>query len=218
MCKLLTLFLICFLGTVSAEDWNLVKDKKGITIYSVQKLVYKLKHYKAQITIKKDADTILTALQDTQACPHWVFNCISNDMVDMIDFRKRVYHTKIHSPLWFKDRDFYLQSNVFYNPDKKLFTVDFVSKPDFRKKIKDTIRIIQIEMNWSLKSVSENETLVTYQVYIDPQLPIKSINHLMIKKSIFRTMLGLEKIVENPIYAEKKYSKSELEMLTQPNQ
>jgi len=60
--------------------------------------------------------------------------------------------------------------------------------------------------------------LVTYQVYINPKLPIKSFNHMIIKMSIYQTMLGLEKIVEKPIYADTKYSKSELEMLTQPDQ
>jgi hypothetical protein len=214
----LLLFLIFNLGIVNAVEWKLVKEKNDIVIYSVQKPGYKLKHFKAQITLHKDTDTILTALQDTKACPLWVYNCLSNDMVDMIDFRKRVYHTQIYSPLWFKDRDFYIQSNVVYNPTEKLFKVSFVSQPEYRQEIKDTIRIKQVEMNWSLKSISDNETLVTYQVYINPKLPIKSFNHMIIKMSIYQTMLGLEKIVEKPIYADTKYSKSELEMLTQPDQ
>jgi hypothetical protein len=210
------LCLIFLVVTVHAETtWKQVKIKDDIIIYSLQKPNYKLKHYKAETLIKKDSDTILAALQDTEACSEWVYNCISNNMVDMSDVRKRIYHTIIHSPLWFKDRDFYLQSHVTYEPEEKLFTISFVSIPEHSKASNDQVRISQVEMIWSLKHISDDMTSVTYQVYIDPKLPIKTINHAMIKKSIYQTMLGLIKLVEKPIYATTKYSESELEMLTE---
>jgi len=207
--------LISYTNFVSAEDWKLVKNKKDISIYSLQKQHYKLKHFKALVTINKDADTILAALQDTENCKQWVYNCFSNKMVDMIDFRQRVYHTIIESPLWFKDRDFYLESDVIYNPLNKQFTVSFKSIPNYKKASKKIHRVKNIEMTWNLESISDNKTLVNYQVYIDPNLPIKPINHSMIKKTIFKTMQGLKEIVNNPVYAETKYSKSELELLAQ---
>ncbi len=211
------LLLCCAVVAIAAPGWELVKDKNEIYIYSMQKPNHKLKHYKAETRIQKDADTILAALQDTEACDEWVYNCISNHMVDMTDVSNRIYHTIIHSPLWFKDRDFYLQSHVVYEPKEKLFTISLVSKPQHTKETKDTVRITQIEMIWSLKYVSDTMTSVTYQVYIEPKLPIKTINHAMIQKSVFQTMLGLTKIVDKPIYATTKYSKSELEMLTEDN-
>jgi len=207
--------LMSYTNFVSAEDWKLVKNKKDISVYSLQKKHYKLKHFKALVTINKDADTILAALQDTENCKQWVYNCLSNKMVDMIDFRQRVYHTIIESPLWFKDRDFYLESDVIYNPTNEQFTVIFKSIPGYKKTSKKIHRVKNIEMTWKLESISDNKTLVNYQVYIDPNLPIKIINHSMIKKSIFKTMQGLKTIVNNPVYAETKYSKSELEMLAQ---
>ncbi|MFK8012266.1 MAG: hypothetical protein AB8B80_09515, partial [Marinicellaceae bacterium] len=213
--NLLLLLLVCFSPMIFASDWELVKDKKGVAIYSLKKPSYKLKHFKAQVTINKDADTILAALQDTANCQQWVYNCLSNKMVDMIDFRKRVYHTIIESPLWFKDREFYLESDVIYNPTNKQFTVSFKSIPDYKKASKKIHRVKNIEMTWKLETISDNKTLVNYQVYIDPKFPIKPINHSLIKKSIFKTMQGLKEIANNPIYAETKYSKSELEMLAQ---
>lgn len=211
----LIFLLLCFTAVCdAATDWKLIKDKDKITIYSLQKPHYKLHHYKAQTSINKNADTILAALQDTETCSQWVYNCISNDMVDMSDVRKRIYHTIVHTPLWFKDRDFYLQSSVVYNPEEKEFIISFVSKPEYSKETIDKVRIKQVEMIWRLKYLADEMTLVTYQVYIDPKLPIKSINHMMIKKSIFQTLLGLTKVVDKPIYAETKYSKSDLEMLT----
>jgi hypothetical protein len=198
-----------------ADNWQLVKNKNQISIYKTSKPNYKLNLYKAEVIINKDSDTILAALQDTQACSQWVYNCISNKMVDMTDVSNRIYHTIIHSPLWFKDRDIYLQSNVTLNLEERLFTISFDSKPEHAKETKDKVRITDVEMIWSLKFLANDSTLVTYQVYIDPKLPIKAINNKMIQKSIFQTMLGLTIIVENPVYAETKYSESELKMLTE---
>ncbi len=209
ICSLL--ILSCFAGVAMA--WELEKDKDDIRLYSLQQPGHKLKHFKAETRIEKDADTILAALQDTAACAEWVYNCVSNKMVGMNDVSERIYHTIIHSPLWFKDRDFYLQSKVLYDPDKKLFTITLAAKPNHGKSNKGMVRVTQVAMIWRLQSLAEGVTAVSYQVYIDPKIPLKPINHSMIKKSVFQTMRGLKRVVEKPIYAETKYSESELEML-----
>lgn len=214
MNKIRLFFVVCCLVVVnSVAAWELEKEEDEIYLYSLQKPHYKLKHHKAETHINKDADTILAALQDTSACAEWVYKCVSNDMVDMSDVKRRIYHTIIHSPLWFKDRDFYLQSQVVYDPAEQLFTITLVSKPEHSQVNNDQVRITDVEMTWTLQYIADDVTAVSYQVYIDPKLPIKAVNHAMIKKSIFQTMVGLTELVEKPIYASTKYSASELEML-----
>ncbi len=208
------LILLCIFTVNAAPEWKLVKEKNGIEIYSQQKSGYKLKHHQANTTIKKDISTILAVLQDTDACKKWVYRCISNKMVEMIDIKKRIYHTIIHTPLWFKNRDMFLESSVIYDPEKKELNILFISQPQYNKKSKNRVRITDIEMSWRLKYLTNEMTSVTYQLYIDPKLPIKTINNRMIKKSIFQTLLKLKEVVEDPIYEEIKYSTTDFEMLT----
>jgi hypothetical protein len=215
MKKILVLLVGCLVVMNVTAAWELEKNKNEIYLYSQQKPSHKLKHYQAETQINKDADTVLNALQDTQACAEWVYNCVSNALVGMSDVHKRIYHTIIHSPLWFKERDFYLQSFVVYDPIQKLFTITLESTPNHAKAANDKVRITEVSMIWTLQYLADDLTAVTYQVYIDPKLPIKTVNHAMIKKSIFQTMQGLTKLVEKPIYATRKYSKSELEMLSE---
>ena len=209
------LLIISFIGlSQAATGWRLVKDKDDIRVYSQQKPDYSLKHFKAETHINYRPDTVLAALQDTQACTQWVHNCISNQMVEMIDVRTRIYHTTIKAPLWLKDRDFYQQSHVVYSPGEQLFTISFQSRPDYAPVNDKTVRIHDIEMKWTLKALDIDKTEVTYEVYIDPKLPFKSINHAMIKKSVFKTLQGLAEIVQKPKYGETTYSEAELELLT----
>lgn len=213
--KQLAVLLMCFVDVAdTTTDWSLVQDKQGVRIYSQQNPNQDLKRFKGQTRIDYPADTILAALQDTQACPEWVHRCVSNRLVDMLDIRTRVYHTTINAPLWFKDRDFYQQAHVVYEPAKQQFTITFESRPDYTPESDHAVRIHDIEMKWTLKTLGNNQTLVTYEIYIDPKLPFKSINHAMIKKSVFKTMQGLKSIVNNPKYGETRYSDAELEMLT----
>ena len=100
-----------------------------------------------------------------------------------------------------------------YDPQEKLFVISLLSKPEYGKETKDNVRIQQVEMTWSLKYLAEEKTLVTYQIYIDPKLPIKAINHKMIQDSIFETLVGLRNIVKKPIYTNKKHTKAELKLL-----
>lgn len=218
MSKLLILLLLGFSLIVhSSQDWKLIKDREGVRVYSTQKPGFELEHFKGKTQLPHKADTILTALQDTKACPEWVYNCISNAMVDMVDVRTRIYHTIIDAPLWFKDRDFYLKSHVVYDPTDKSFIINFDSKPDYAPENNRKRRITNVEMIWVLEPVSDNITTVTYQIYIDPKLPFKSINHAMIKKSVFETLQGLKELVKKPQYSETSYSESELEMLSEGN-
>ena len=46
-------------------------------------------------------------------------NYWGGEMVEKIDERHRIYHTEIAAPLWFKNRDFYIQSYVKYIPNLK---------------------------------------------------------------------------------------------------
>lgn len=140
-----------------------------------------------------------------------------NEMVSMKNMRQRIYHVIIKSPLWFKNRDFYLRSNTVYEPEQKQLTISFTSVPEYAKQKNDNVRITAVEMIWQLKYETDEQTLVTYQVYIDPKLPIKPISHATIKKSVFKTMLGLTKIVHEPIYAEIKYTESEFKLLNYDN-
>lgn len=182
-------------------------------MYSRQEPGQELKRFKAESRIDYPADTILAALQDTQVCPKWVHRCVSNQMVEMIDVKTRIYHTTIKAPLWFKDRDFYQQSHVVYLPTEQQFTISFESRPDYAPKSKQAVRISDVDMLWTLKTVDQKQTRVTYEVYIDPKLPFKSINHAVIKKSVFKTLQGLAAIVRNPKYGETKYSEAELQIL-----
>jgi hypothetical protein len=208
------LLITHFCLNCSAEKWNLIKDKNEIYMFELSKPNYQLNQYKIETIIKKDMATVLAALQDTSNCQQWVYNCISNKMVKMIDVRKRIYHTIVHSPLWFKDRDFFIESHVIYEPNEKKLIIDFDSKPEYAEESIDKVRITDVDIKWVLKYLSADMTLVTYQIYIDPKLPIKAINQKMIQKSVYETIIGLTKIVENPVYAQIKYSEYELEKLS----
>ncbi|MCX7552270.1 START domain-containing protein [Marinicella sp. S1101] len=214
---IMTLMLACLVMAAAGaeENWQLVKDKDQIQIFATQKTGHKLKHHKAETEINKDVDTILAALQDTAACPEWVYQCITNKMVEMIDVKQRIYHTSIDSPLWFKSRDFYLQSDVSFDPKTRSFVIVLVSIPNHAGFQENHVRLTDVSMIWRLHPIGESLTAVSYEVYIDPELPIKSINHQMIKRSIFKTIEGLRHLVEKPIYAQTKYTASELEMLVE---
>lgn len=214
--RLIGVLLLCLVGlSATAKDWVLIKDKDDVRVYSQQKADFPLKHFKGETRINRSADNLLTALQDTKACPEWVHNCLSNQMVKMIDIRTRIYHTVIDSPLWLKSRDFYLQSHVVYDPKERSFTIKFESKPEYANEMADAIRVSDVDMMWRLQAVSKDVTAVSYLVYIDPKLPFKSINHSLIKKSVFKTLQGLKELVKKPQYAETVYSEAELDMLTE---
>lgn len=214
---IIILIYTCSINAQASIGWKLIKNKHNIEIFTLQKPGYKLKHYQAKTTVDRDMGTILAVLQDTELCQQWVYQCVSNKMIEMIDIRKRIYHTIINAPLWFKDREFFVKSSVKYDKQKKALEISFDSQPHYQNETTNKILINQINMIWRLTFLDKDKTAITYQIYIDPELPIKTINNMIIKKSIFHTLSRLKEIINNSEYSKYQYTITDFEMLADDN-
>jgi len=185
--------LIC---QAQESQWQLKKNKDNIKVYQKQLDGFKLKHHKAITVIDVKPQVVLAVLQDSDACPQWVHDCKVNQMVEMIDLTHRIFYTNIAAPLFLKDRDMYLKSDIDFSFDENKYVIKLNSLPTYGETHKNRVRVIDVQMVWTIKTLSQDQTEVTYQVYIDPKTPIKTFVNRAILDSVLKTMQGLRDITK----------------------
>jgi len=210
---MIILLFVSVNGFAGDSNWQLKKNAKDIQVYQKKQDGFKLKHHKAVTLIPGTAGVILAVLQDAEACPEWVFKCKSSQMLGATNMRTRIHYTNINAPLLFKDRDMYLRSNSAYYSQTKTVVIELDAVPDYDGEHKNRVRIRQVNMIWTLKAVDNKLTEVTYEVYLDPLIPVNALVNKFIFNSVFHTMHGLTKMVKQQKYHQQAYTQSELEFI-----
>ena len=210
---ILKIVLLClFSSAIFADnpDWKLVKNQDGVQVFHMKKEGFKLKHHKATTTINTNVSSLLAVFRDTQACPSWVYNCISNQLIGKINDSELIFYTIIDSPLFFKNRDMYLRSHFTYHTNNQNIVILLKPHTAGVSPNKENVRITEISMIWTLVPITENETRITYEIYLDPVMPLKKIVNKFILDSVFHTLKNLSLIVKQPRYQNLTQTSMEL--------
>jgi hypothetical protein len=192
------LLLLFFNASILAnnQDWKLAKNKDGIKVYQIQKNGFRLKHQKASTIINASIPDLLAVLSDNNSCSMWIYHCISNQMISQPNSHSRIYYTVIDSPLFFKDRDMYLLSQITFNTDNQQALIELKPFENNANEHKDRVRIKEISMFWTLTPINENQTNLVYEVYVEPLIPFKRIVNKFILDSLYYTLKKVTKAVK----------------------
>ncbi|MGH7901708.1 MAG: START domain-containing protein [Thermodesulfobacteriota bacterium] len=197
-----TLFSLAF---ASAEDWELIKDKDGIKVYTRTIADSKIKEFKGVTTIRAPLDSILGVLNDTDACPKWVHNCKDPLKLRDVSFNEGYIYQVINFPFPVKDRDLILHSKMKHDPVTKVVTIQLTSKPDYISETKN-VRIKKSRGSYFISPLSDFTYEVTWQHHTEPggSIPKWLVNKLIVDTP-FNTLRNLRSIVQ-----EEKYKKATL--------
>ena len=193
---LILLLLFCTSILADNQDWKLAKNQDGIKVYQIQKNGFRLKHQKASTIINANIPTLLAVLSNKQSCSLWIYHCVSNQMINQPNTQSRIYYTVIDSPLFFKDRDMYLHSQISFNTDNQQAIIEVKPFDNDVPEHKDRVRIKEVSMYWTLTSINEKQTNLVYEVYVEPLIPFKRIVNKFILDSVYYTLKKVTKAVK----------------------
>ena len=213
---LLTVFLYGSLADSSEYDWNKVRDRDGIQVYTRSFWADDIKSFKSIITINARIDSILAVIMDLDACNDWIHRCKKSTLLLRKSFSE-CYHYQVQSfPFLAQNRDLILHSKIERSHQQGAIIIHMRAAPYFChnkpflcKKIGDTSQLIRIKHAhgfYLLVPLQDKVTRVTWTQHTDPEgdLPSWLVNY-MIHEMPYRTFLGLRNKV-----LEKKYSNARL--------
>jgi hypothetical protein len=155
-------FIYVFTSTSIAGDWKLELDKESIQIYTRNAAESNFKEFKGITKLKTSLNSIVSLLEDTDACKQWVYKCINEQTLKIISpYEKYDYLFSDGSPL--SDRDSIVHMIRAQDLESRTVTFKITGVPDFIPEKQDIVRVPMINETWTLKPENNGNSVITLQ-------------------------------------------------------
>ena len=194
---LLCITLILSSNYISAQDnnWDLKKNKDGITIHTREDKTTGNIEFKASIVIETTIDTLLGVFKDVENYKEWMADTkVSKTLKKISDTEEYIYfEAKVPWPLENRDLSIYQKITV----TSESTNISIIGKPDYIPHKKGITRIEKAIGSWNLILLPNNEVKIVYQFMADPGINIPNwIINLFIVDGPYKTLTNLRSIVE----------------------
>lgn len=185
--------------------WVVKKEQGGIQV-SQQQTGADNKVTRGQMKIAATVEAVAALLDDIEACPRWVHNCLEAKRIETPDQAHRLDYTVIKMPLLLQDRDMYIWSESRYNPTTQTLSVALTGKDNYDKGQKGRTRMLGLKGSWVIQQVTPKQAQVDYEIYVNPQVSLgdSANSHLVV--SVFETLRKMREVVKNDKYRNATFS------------
>jgi hypothetical protein len=200
-----------FTSTSIASDWELELDEESIQIYTRNAKESNFKEFKGVTTLKTSLNSIVSLLEDADACKQWVYKCINEKTLKIISpYERYDYLVSDGSPL--SNRDSIVHIIRTQDIESRTVTFKITGVPDFIPEKQDMVRVPMINESWTLKPEDTGNTIITLQNISNPggNIPFFLANYYGIYTP-FYTLLKLRSVVMDKKYKNVKNLVDELE-------
>lgn len=215
MYNLLIILLFLTVNISFASQWELIKNKDSIQVYTRDIPGSAISEFRGIVTISSSLDSILGVLDDIRACPEWVYQCAQPALINSLNFNERFVYQVNDFPFPARNRDTILNAQLRQDPQTKIITIKLQAYPGYCnnrdsaicKKINQSklVRINKSSGYYQLEPLTNGQVKVTWQHHAEPggDLPNWLVNNL-ITDTPFYTLKKLASIVKKEKYQNAK--------------
>jgi len=182
---------------LEAQQWNLIKEKNGIKIYTRKEDGKSLKSYKGVADIKAPAEKVFSLIEDVNNTEWWDKNI---NMIRMLlyDKNKKAQYYLVYKLPWpVTDRDLCVDVTVTIDPVTGLRVITAVPLPDVIPECQDKIRIKEYKQTWTVQPAGKDLTHVILEGYVDPAGSIPDwVSNMLIVDSPLQVINSIRQRVE----------------------
>jgi START domain len=203
-----TLFFVEYLdftSDVNQEQWNLVKNKNNITVYSRFSENSDFKEIKVVTEVDASLSSVVALLKDVHNYPNWIYACVKSELIDQTNNYVEYYYTETDTPWPFYNRDIVMYSKMHQDKNTKILRFNSVGVPDKYPLVKNIVRINQIRVSWELIPQKNNTIKIHYQLKADPAGIIPAwLANLTVDIGPYNTMMNMRTELEKDQYKNAK--------------
>jgi len=207
------LFLALFLNVVfvckAQDNWNEVKNKEGIKVYTRTNTVMSFKEFKATMVIDGKINDVLSVLYDVEGLTIWGHNISKSELIERDGDSLQIYYAVAKAPWPYKDRDGIYSNKMIWDKQLKtlLVEIDLIESDMYANN--DFVRMDGYGF-WKIKEKLSGKIEIDFQMQINPGGSIKAwIANMFVSDSPFYTMKKLREALKNERYQGKTYALTE---------
>lgn len=196
-----------------AEDWQVVKTKSGAVVKQKAVADSAFKVTRGTLTSSAGLFDLLAVLRDVASCPKWLHKCKFGEVMSSDTVAESLNYTVIDSPLMLKDRDTVVRSRITYSADPERIFIQMTGEEAARSLERKRVRVLDFEGYWLLEK-HETGVVLTYQVFMDPQVATKGAANSTLATSVLETLIGVDRLAKTKPYLNSAVSADRLSAIT----
>jgi len=200
--SLTILLLLSFVSqSFSQSEWELLKKKESILVYTKKSEDSKYKEVKIEASIQTTMTELVAALEDVDAHKDWVPHTIDSYIVEKLHEHKFYYYVSSDFPFPSNDRDLVILYERTQNPNTKVVITKSEAVPDHMETFKKFVRIPVFSSTYILEPKANGMIDIEYLLKVSPggKIPAWLIN-MAITKGPIQTMESLANLLESGKY------------------
>ncbi|UPR49811.1 START domain-containing protein [Vibrio cyclitrophicus] len=207
--KILTFIMIATSFSVLASDaneWKLVRNKKGIEVYNRKIEGNDFKEFRAEADIQANLTSIIALFTDTSVGTQWVENIDEMEEIEHFSEVHTVTKTYTKAPWPVSDREAIVENFIEQDPNTLTVMITQHGRPNYLpNNNKRIVRVAHLESRWILTPLDNNTTHISYQVLSDPggSIPSWLINMVAVSQP-YKTLLGLSEMLDSEEYTDRR--------------
>jgi hypothetical protein len=161
---------ICFSAFfLTAAEWEVIAEEDGIRVMQKEVEGRSLPVFKGEGNVNENLYEILGVLRDINKGKEWMHSCKESKLIKAIGDRKFIVYNVTNAPWPVSDRDVLVESEATYDKASRTVTIFMksIESPDVPE-VDGLVRMPRLIGKFTLKSVNDKVTYVTYEIDADP--------------------------------------------------
>ena len=155
----------------ASDKWELVKDRKGIKVYTRPFEGSTVDEFKGTAVINAGIESVLALFMDIDKQPEWMDQCVDARLVKKVNDFEGIIYNVAELPWPCDDRDVVVRQ-YFKVDDNGQVIIDFHALENadtLVPKREETVRMTDLKGQWVLVSMDRKRIWATYKIRLDPE-------------------------------------------------
>ncbi len=177
---------------LSSQDWEFVKEKDGISIYTREEEGSTVKSFKGTCEIEASPVKVFTLMEDVSNTSWWDKNLTQIKVLKYEKNKMAQYYLVYDLPWPVTDRDLCVEATIMIDNEKGEYRIDAVPLPGLIPEKKDLVRITDYRQTWTIRPAGKDKSLVELEGLIDPSGSVPDwISNMLLVDSPFKSISGV---------------------------
>lgn len=210
---------VCMATLMSSSVWadwiEIPHEDKSIRTYNRSIPGSKYKEFRGEVVIKTSMASIIALFDDISACKQWLYECVSAQKIEVVDFSERFIYQVNNVHLFANVRDYIVHSKMVENPSNNNISIFIQARPDFCidsdlpqcQSINQSgyIRVTRLIGKYELQKIDKGNIKVIWTQHIEPagHLPNFITNYLL-DNIPYQTLKNMRNLVTRDKYRSAK--------------
>lgn len=186
-------------------EWDLIKSKDGIEVFTRTNNIMSFKEFKGKMIIASNVSDFMSVLYDVEGLISWGYNLTTARLLERSADSLQIYYAVAKSPWPYKDRDGVYLNRFSWDEQSKTLVVAIELLEDPIETGGNFVRIDGYG-SWKVRELSSEEIEIVFQMQIDPRGSIKAwMANMFASDTPFYTLKGLKEALKMEKYQGKSY-------------